>query len=270
MKKTIESFVTYGESIIAIALSFIAAIIGIFGGETTYLFAAVATALGFLSFGIIRDRKSRIELEEQISNLRRSFPDRPSAFTFFRKPPDIATFIQKANQIDLCGVTLTNTVHRQFPMLRERLESGGKLRLLLIDPSSDAIEMSSQRSTSPKDTEYYRRRLESALSDITYLVKYKNDQKKIRGRSRKLGSISVRFMSYAPSFGIISFDPRKKNSTVFVEIYPHKYGFKVPPTFDLTKENDGPWYDYFVDQFEQMWDSAIEWDSEAYLQKIPF
>ena len=32
--------------------------------------------------------------------------DRPSAIAFFQKQPEISRFIQRANQIDLCGVTM--------------------------------------------------------------------------------------------------------------------------------------------------------------------
>jgi hypothetical protein len=67
-----------------------------------------------------------------------------------------------------------------------------------------------------------------------------------------------------------SFDARKKNGIIFVEIYPHKYGSQLSPTFELTPKNDKDWYGYFIDQFEQMWNAASPWDPATYLQKIPF
>jgi hypothetical protein len=270
MKKAWESFLENFDAIIALTVSFIAAIVGIFGGDL--LLGSISATLSVLSYSIIRDRKNRKVLETQLAVLQRSLPEHPSALSFFRKTPDpdLAPFLQQANQIDLCGVTLTNTLNRQFAILRERLDAGGTIRLLVIDPASSAIEMSAQRSASPKDTEYYRRRSESALSDITYLIKYNNDRKQFKGRNLKSGSISVRLLSYAPSYGICSFDKKKNHGCVIVELYPHKFGFKVPPTFELNLENDGEWYTYFVDQFEQMWDAASPWDPTEYLKKIPF
>lgn len=272
MKKAWEFFVENFDTLIAIAVSLIAAIVGIFGsgGNQLLLLGGISATLAVLSYSIIRDRRNRKQLENQLTILQRNLPDRPSALSFFRKTPDLAPFIQQANQLDLCGVTLTNTLNRQFAILRERLDAGGTIRLLIIDPTSNAIEMSAQRSASPKDTEYYRRRAESALSDITYLIKYNNDRKQLKGRNLKSGNVSVRLLAYAPSYGICSFDKKKNHGRVFVEIYPHKFGFKVPPTFELNLENDGEWYTYFVDQFEQMWDAASPWDPAEYLKKIPF
>ena len=272
MKKAWNLFLENFDALIALTVSLFAAIVGIFGGEDNQLLllGGISTTLAVLSYSIIRDRSNRKLLESQLNILQRNLPDSPSAISFFRKTPDLAPFIQKANQIDLCGVTLTNTLNRQFAHLRERLDAGGTIRLLIIDPESHAIEMSAQRSSSPLDTEYYQRRLESALSDITYLIKYNDDRKQFKGRNTKSGNISVRLLSYAPSYGICSFDKKKAYGRVFVEVYPHKFGFKIPPTFELELEKDGEWYTYFVDQFEQMWDAATPWDPTEFLRKIPF
>jgi hypothetical protein len=52
-----------------------------------------------------------------------------------------------------------------------------------------------------------------------------------------------------------------------VEIFTHKSGFKSPPAFDLTYLRDGKWYDFFVDQFEEMWKDAKPWELASTLPK---
>jgi hypothetical protein len=191
MKKIWKFILTNTDTLIAILVSLVATIIGAFGGNQLLLLSGIAATLTILSISLIRDRINREALVEQISELKRHLPDRPSAIAFFRKPPDLSSSIQQANQVDFCGVTLTNTINSQFAILRRRLEDGCRIRFLLIDPASQAIEMSAQRSVSTKDTEYYRRRLESALYDIAYLVKFTNDRKQHRIRNTNSGGVSV-------------------------------------------------------------------------------
>jgi hypothetical protein len=133
MKKAWEFFLENFDTLIAIAVSLIAAIVGIFGsgGNQLLLLGGISATLAVLSYSIMRDRRNRKVLENQLTVLQRNLPDRPSALSFFRKTPDLAPFLQKANQIDLCGVTMTNTLNRQFAILRERLDAGGNIRLLL-------------------------------------------------------------------------------------------------------------------------------------------
>jgi hypothetical protein len=270
MKKIWKFVLANIDTIVAILVSILAAAVGVFGGNQSLLLAGIAATLAILAVGLIRDRQNREILGEQIAELRRSLPNRPSAMAFFRTIPDLGAYFKQATQIDLCGVTLTSTINKNFPLLRERLEAGAKLRFLLIDPSSCAIEMSAQRSDNPIDFEYYQRRVESALTDLTYLHKYYEDVNRNRKGLSKLGSMSVRLISYAPSFGMVNLDTRKKQGIVFVEVYSHKYGYNTPPTFHLTPEDDKDWYFYFVEQYKQMWEAAKPWDPGTYLQKIPF
>lgn len=258
------------DTLIALVVSIAAAIYGVFGGDQLPLLAGIAASLGILAFGLIRDRISRESLSRQISELKMSLPDRPSAMAFFKPMNDFDTRLKNALHIDLCGVSLTNTLSSQFPVLRSRIEAGAEIRILVVDPKSHAIEMSSERSTNPKDTMYYRRRLESTFSELTYLHKFAEDMKHKGKRGSKTGSLTVKLLSYAPSFGLMCLDSGEKEGLVQIEIFPHKFGFKARPIFALTSENDGEWYAYFIDQFEHMWNAAILWDPSPYIQEIPF
>jgi hypothetical protein len=209
-------------------------------------------------------------LEDHLIELKRNLPERPSAVSFFRPLQNLDSRFKTAEYIDLCGVTLTNTINARFTILRERLQAGAQLRFLIINPESQAINMSSQRSINPKDTAYYQRRLESTFADLTYLYKFCEDMKGSQKKGSRFGSISVKMFSYAPSFAIISLDAKSKQGIVQVELYTHKFGFKTPPFFTLTPENDKEWYTYFIDQFEQMWKTSEPWNPIPYLQKIPF
>jgi len=186
---------------------------------------------------------------------------RPSAKDFFQTPPSIDSYVQSANQIDMCGVTLTSTINKQLNNMRERLRKGAHIRLLVVNPDSLALQMSALRSKNP-DVDYFRKRLETTFEDLEILHKLRTNYRQADSPSRT-GSLSVRLLSYAPSFGIYHFDGSRSNGVVFVEIYPHESGFGSAPIFNLTLQVDGKWYEYFVDQFEEMWQSARPWQPSS-------
>jgi hypothetical protein len=270
MKKLWSFLGSNFDTLIALIVSVTAAIYGVFSGNQLPLLAGIATSLGILSFGLIRDRLNREALAKQIGELKMSLPNRPSAMAFFHPMLDFDVRLKKAAKIDLCGVSLTSTISTHFATLRSRIEAGAELRILVIDSKSSAIEMTSERSTNPKDTMYYRRRLDSTFSELTYLNRFADDMKQKAKKGSKTGSLSVKLLSYAPSFSIVSLDSKEKDGLVQVEIFPHKFGFKARPVFTLSLDNDGEWYTYFVEQFEQMWNTATPWDPSPYLEEIPF
>jgi hypothetical protein len=270
LTKTWKFIIANPDTIVALLVSAVATTFGIIQNNQGLLLAGIALTLTFLAASLIRDRLNRETLSEQIAELRKSLPDKPSATAFFRPMQGFDVRLKNATKIDLCGVSLTSMVSTYFATLRSRIEAGVELRILVIDPKSSAIEMTSERSTNPKDTMYYRRRLDSTFSDLTYLHKFAGDMKQRGRKGAKTGSLTVKLLSYAPSFSIVSLDSRDKEGLVQVEIFPHKFGFKARPVFTLSLDNDGEWYTYFVEQFEQMWNTATPWDPSPYMQDIPF
>jgi hypothetical protein len=186
--------------------------------------------------------------------------EHPSASSFFRKAPTLDSHVQSATRIDMCGVTLASTLSKQLSNLRDQLLQGAEIRLLVVDSESDAPTMATLRSEM-SNMEYYHKRLAVTSDHLDYL--FEHWQSTQENTDVQKGHLAVRFLPYAPSFGILGFDTERSTGKVFVEIYPHRTGFGSPPAFDLTPQKDGEWYTYFVNQFEAMWKAAKPWPPTA-------
>lgn len=236
--------------------------------STEELLTAILGVLGLLAISEIVERYRKLNKIERNSEniyslLKDKMLERPSATAFFQQPEsleeDIHTYITNANKIDLCGLTLTNTINKNLSIIRERLRQGSKVRILIADPKSLAPKMSSLRSEDPNDLSYFKGRLDTTLKDIDFLFRDWTSWKIQNPRLSKKGDLSVRLLSYAPSFGIRCFDGNESDGNIIVDVHPHKSGFSSPPTFSLTHKRDERWYGYFQSQFEQMWADAKEW-----------
>lgn len=186
------------------------------------LLTAILAVLGLLATSEIIERYRRLNSIHKanrriLSLLEGRFTDRPSALAFFQKLPNLDSYIVAANQIDLCGVSLTATVNKQFSNLRERLKAGANIRILIADPDSLALKMSAARSESPEDAEYFHKRVEATFNDLEYIYKSWVELQQLNDSSRR-GNLSVRLMTFAPSFGILSLDANGSNGVVFIEL----------------------------------------------------
>lgn len=227
--------------------------------KTDDLITAVIGVIGLLALSELIERYRRLNAIDKTTKqvwelLRNKLADRPSALAFFRKLPELDEYVQGANQIDMCGVVLTSTINRQLSNLREQLNQGAKIRILVIDPDSPALVVAEARSEEPSGS-YYRSKLETTFQDLAYL----NQIQTKLGQTAK-GSFEVRLIPYTPSFAIYSFDTNRATARLIVEIYPHVTGWGEPPVFDLMPGRDGKWYDYFVKQFDFMWERAKKWE----------
>jgi hypothetical protein len=129
--------------------------------STNQLLAAVIMVLGLLATSEIleryrklrdidRDNKRMLELIES------RYSDRPSALTFFQKPTNLDPYFQNGQQIDVCGVTLTTTINKQFANIRTQLKRGAHVRIIVIDPdpASFATSMAAARSVGVDDKSF--------------------------------------------------------------------------------------------------------------------
>jgi hypothetical protein len=63
-------------------------------------------------------------------------------------------------------------------------------------------------------------------------------------------------------------DISQNTEIIYMEVYPHKSDFVTPPLFDLTKPRALKWYDYFRQQYKDMWSTENPWELEKYIVKI--
>ena len=87
--------------------------------STDELLTAILGVLGLLATSEIIERYRRLNsinksVKRALSLLESRFTDRPSAIAFFEKPPRLDSYVQAAEQIDLCGVTLSSTINKLF------------------------------------------------------------------------------------------------------------------------------------------------------------
>jgi hypothetical protein len=180
-----------------------------------------------------------------------------SAEQFFKPNPALDGYVQGAHQIDWCGVTIEEEIHTNITKIRDSLKTGSIIRILVVDPQSNALEMSALRSQGIRQ-ERFKQKLDATLADMAYLhncwTSYKSQE-----TGKPIGSLSVRLLPYAPSFGMFSFNKDTNEAVVFIEVYAHADGFGSFPQFGLNPQKDGKWYKFFVSQFEEMWETATPW-----------
>ncbi len=248
-KFTIENL----DTIFAIAVSLFAAIFGIFGGNQIALLAGIATTLGILAYGIIRDRAARETLGENIQRLENAVhaisTDKVTASSFFvnrataRSLPD---FLKSSSEsLDIMGSTLISigAVHRW--KLRDIKERGGKVRVIVANPANKKLlEIITMRVKSLRDADGAKIHINTTLADLLPLV----------GRSENGGEISIRITDFDPTFSYIGVDVKKPTGQIQIEFFLNQVGVDRNPIFYLESINDLHWFSEYKNQFEILWE----------------
>jgi hypothetical protein len=172
---------------------------------------------------------------------------------FITEPPSFDEDALKAISIYILGMNLRRTLTNYYGMLESKLNDGGILKFLLVDPKSNALPIIADRNYVYRDVEKLEETIESTLETLS--------QMKSTNSSR--GSIEVRVLRYVPSFGLLLLDPELPKGRIRVDIYPYRVPPDTYPSFWVDCKMNKKWFEFFRNQFYVMWEAAIPYEKKA-------
>ncbi|MFJ8912483.1 hypothetical protein [Amycolatopsis sp. NPDC102389] len=227
----------------AVALAF--TVLGATGISDVKTLSSVVTALlALLAFSQIRSRR----LTEQVRDAGRGGPA-----TLFEPefPADLIARRAAAFDILLIGHSMTRTVQGMRSDIRSILEAGGRIRVLVLDPADEAIVEVADRRISPSHGQGRTRlRILATLDELTSL------------KGRTGGRLEIRVSSRIPSAGFNCLDVSSKRGLICVQHYEHRPVGEAAPVFTV-EPKDAPWYRYFADEAERLWEDGTPWPLSA-------
>lgn len=243
--KRILSRIVTDESLdlyILAVTAFIFTILGITGiSSVTDLTSIILALLAVLALSQVRSRRHIAA----IANTQRADPLSLLSANF---PADLIERRATATNMLLIGQTMSRTVQGSSREdMRHVLLRGGRIRVLLLDPSND--ELLAQAATKHQarlSPERLRARILGTLDELASL------------RDGTGGQLEIRVASFALTAGINAVDAESPDGALVVQHYEHRPQQEAAPIICL-KRTDGLWFSRFATEAERMWEDGAPW-----------
>jgi hypothetical protein len=228
-------------------------VLGVTGvSDVKTLSSVVLALLAVLAYSQIRSSKqirliSRTQGAGSTTVLRRDFPR------------DLIERRASASDLLLIGLTMTRTIQGMRSDLPAILRNGGRVRVLVLDPTDESLIAATDRQRShSQGAEHFRQRVLTSLQDLTTV------------RERVGGRLEIRVLSSIPTAGFNCLDVSKPNGLVCVQHYEFHPAGEAAPIMSFTVD-DMPWYAHFAAEAERLWEAGIEWPltTQDRLSKAP-
>ncbi|MEV8632706.1 hypothetical protein AB0395_13705 [Streptosporangium sp. NPDC051023] len=127
----------------------------------------------------------------------------------------------------------------------------GSVRIVILDFREEAAVRQASKQLD-ESLEFPVQRLRAALDSTM-------ERLRLMSRWKTTGTFDYRLLSYSPGFSLVLLDPESPKGRVIVEIH----GFHNPSTssrmhLELTRGRDERWYRYWVEQFDHIWEAAVD------------
>jgi hypothetical protein len=204
--------------------------------DAAALAAVTLALLALLAFSQIRSRR-------HVADIARAQHSDPLSIFCAKFPDDLDSRRASASSLLLIGTTMGWAVRNRS--LRQMLRSGGKMRVLLLDPTDEhLIRVTSKHLPHGLSEERLRQRVEATLSELADL--------------RAGGDIEIRVARFAPHMSISAIDVDRPDGLIVLQHYEHRPVDQSVPIFAL-KPADGAWYQHFARDAERQWADGIPW-----------
>jgi hypothetical protein len=206
--------------------------------------SVVVALLALLAFSQIRSRR----LIEEVRNERRG----GATALFLREfPADLVQRRAQARDLLLIGESMSRTVHGMRADLPPILEAGGRIRILVLDPTDEPlIEAAERRRAHNLGPGKLAARVMTTLEDLTLIGEQTG------------GRLKVRVSSSILAAGFHCLDVASPRGVVYVQHYEFHQHREAAPIFTL-EPSDGAWYQHFVAEAERLWDAGTDWPLSA-------
>jgi len=214
----------------------------IFGVETeAILIELVLAVLAMLLYTIVDLRRTNESVTEKLGQI----ITRPIAQNFFKRwddEPFRQRFKSARKEMCMCAVANHTFVALNLDEISEFLTRGGRIRCVLVDPKTSAINSAAERSGGyDKDPKMLAAQIDLSLKSLGELARQYPNQ------------IETRLMNHYPSAIITMLDASEKSGAMFVTLN----GFEQPdysrPSMVLNKADDGEWFEFYQTSFEHLW-----------------
>jgi hypothetical protein len=232
----------YLDLYVLAATAFVFTILGAVGVASVVDLASIILGLlAVLAFSQIRTRRHIASIvETQRANPLARFK---TAF-----PQNLIERRAAATDVLLIGLSMSRTVQGTARTdMRRTLVNGGRVRVLVMDPTDDAlIRAVSGNSSMWQSAERLKARILGTLDELSDL------------RVSTAGRLEIRVAPFTPMMGVNALNLSGPDGVIVVQHYEYKPDAEASPIFEL-KVEDGFWFNHYAAEANRMWEDGIAW-----------
>jgi hypothetical protein len=160
---------------------------------------------------------------------------------------DFKSLLKDAKQLDILGYSCVNLIENHRGEITTAVINGTQIRILLVKPNSEAASLMSYHSKA--------KAYEPDMLKTQNRFKMTEDELANSPKKPK-GSFKVKYTTWIPSCSLTIFNRKFDNGILKVKVYPIVYSTstaEIAVHQVIKKQENKVWFDYFVNQYERLW-----------------
>lgn len=247
--KRLWNDIQHGQNLDIYITALVALVIAVFGvvgiASQNLISAAILAVLALLLSSLLTARHQNDKLQATLLKLEAVQSSTGQIMTTGDDISELLQLLRQSKQAYFWGTTFTTHI----PLLQQDLERGIALgleiRFILIKPSGDALKMAAFRAKDLTPDELN----DDLLRNLRRLDNMAN--------LKAAGKLEFKVIDYLAPYVMYVFDPHLPTGQILMRLSTLRVPEVMRPIIRITRKSDPDWFDFFVQQFETAWNSAV-------------
>ncbi|MET7283453.1 hypothetical protein ABZS29_34825 [Kribbella sp. NPDC005582] len=158
--------------------------------------------------------------------------------------PELLNSMKAATDLFVTGVARNTLLVENYNEFERWLRRGCTLRILLIEPSSNAVEVAAERYYAERSPASARGRIEQSLRLLSELA------------TTTGGALEVRLTSHPIPLGVVAVDTAPDRRTEYSALFVEYYTFQAEGEPKFVLQPSDAWFPQFLEEAEILWRAA--------------
>lgn len=156
------------------------------------------------------------------------------------------TTIPNSKELFIVGISLYRTISTLYSHLEQKIEDGQKIKILLVEPSGEAVKLLPQRIYQPISNQRLNEKISATLLLICSL------------HSKAPAQVEIRTIDFPVPFGCFASNIESSDGSIYIEYYSYKTTRDLPCVV-VSSRNDPHWYSVYKTEILNLWNAGQEW-----------
>ena len=157
---------------------------------------------------------------------------------------DLLNSMKAANDLLITGVARNALLVENYTEFERWLQQGCTIRVLLIEPTSSAVEVAAQRYYAERSPASTKARIDQSLRLLSELA------------ASTGGALEVRLTSHPIPLGVVAVDPTAGRHTEYSALFVEYYTFQAAGEPKFVLQPADTWFPQFLAEAELLWSDA--------------
>ena len=233
-----------------------------FTAQALDLFSVISLSLGeqiilllltLIAIDALTERITVLDgIKTDIKNIGRGKAQLSELLNYRSQLPPLEDRLSGAKSIDICGMSLLAISTEYRGLLLKKVMNGCRVRLIILNPLNESLMQMITTLVSYAAPEVHTHAITTSLASLSSDSAFINSD-----------LVQIRLLDYPLAHGLFIMNGDTPTGEMRVELYMHNETPRNTPGFSIKREKDPEWFNYFLTEFQELWERAVPYNSVA-------